>query len=74
MPEIDHIEIVPDRFGWLLKIKTEVGYYEFGIGDAIQFHAETERTIGRWLADGPDDFHNAPDPDYDLARDIERGK
>ena len=48
----------------------------------IQFTEETERTLGRWLADGPADFHNATVPtevdgwpaDPDLVRDLERGK
>ena len=78
---IDHIELVPDEFGWKLVLVKIIPAFEvreeYVIGDAIQFHAETERTIGRWLADGPDDFHNSPDPpefDPDLARDIERGK
>jgi hypothetical protein len=68
MAEIDHIEIVPDSFGWSIRIYTDgINFQRFGIGDAIQFHAETERTLGRWLADGPADFHaSAP---YDQQED-----
>ncbi len=66
MADIDHIDIRPDTFGWKIVIHTTdevsngnlVGH-TFGIGDAIQFHDEVERTIGRWLADGPADFHGA---------------
>ncbi len=76
MTDIDHIEIRPDAFGWELLIhftatdphnQKKIIPYAFGIGDAIQFHAETERTIGQWLADGPADFHaSAP---YDQQED-----
>ena len=84
--EIDHIEIRPDSFGWTLRIYLTVngerGWVDHGIGDAMQFVHETERTLGRWLADGPADFHNATVPtevdgwpaDPDLVRDLERGK
>lgn len=63
MTEIDYIDIRPDPrgLGWTLRIITSHANYEFTIGDAIQFHAETERTIGRWLADGPEDFKHAND-------------
>lgn len=96
MIEVDSIELIPDGIGWTLRLNVppEDGYqataYEYAVGDAIQFHAETERTIGRWLADGPDDFHNAPDVTpadlvgddmadtlgaaADLYRDMKRGK
>ena len=63
MAEIDSIEIRPDTFGWKLIIRRvipEIVVEEtYEISDAIQFHAEVDRTIGRWLADGPADFHNA---------------
>ena len=80
--EIDHIEIRPDSFGWTVRIVAADANYEFGIGDAMQWAHETERTLGRWLADGPADFHNATVPteidgwpaDPDLVRDLERGK
>ena len=73
MADIDYIAIEPDSFGWRLRIEIaadterEGGTVYYGIGDAAQFHAETERTIGRWLADGPADFHaSAP---YDREED-----
>lgn len=91
MIEVDSIELIPDGIGWTLRLNVppEDGYqataYEYAVGDAIQFQQETERTIGRWLADGPADFHNTPDHeptdeehqteiDYDLYRDMKRGK
>ena len=57
--------------------------YRIGLPD--QFLHETQRTIGDWLAEGERaarqhqiDQGTAPDsrrePDYDLARDMERGK
>ena len=67
MADIDYIAIEPDSFGWRLRIEIapdterEGGTVYYGIGDAAQFHAETERTIGRWLADGPADFHSETD-------------
>jgi hypothetical protein len=57
MTDIDYIKLRPDRVGWTLIVYTEDGVTEYGIGDAIQFHSEVDRTIGRWLADGPADFH-----------------
>ncbi len=59
MRDIDHIKVTPDQIGWTLHIYDDTGteIIEFGIGDANQFHNEVERTIGRWLADGPADFH-----------------
>ena len=78
----DYIKLRPDRIGWTLLIYTESQVHEFTVGDVIQFTEETERTLGRWLADGPADFHNATVPtevdgwpaDPDLVRDLERGK
>jgi hypothetical protein len=83
MTDIDHIEIKPDTFGWKIVIHTtdevsngnSVGH-TFGIGDAIQFHDEVERTIGRWLADGPADFHSGTDstePIY-VREDTDHGR
>lgn len=72
--EIDHIEIVPDTMGWKLRLydADRDRWWFFGIGDAIQFHAETERTIGQWLADGPADFHaSAPYDQGELAMSVE---
>ena len=34
---------------------------EYGIGDVIQFTGEVDRTLGKWLADGPADFHAETD-------------
>lgn len=64
--EISWIEIAPDTFGWKLRIYTigADGIPEqrvFGIGDVIQWVHETERTLSKWLADGPADFHGATD-------------
>jgi hypothetical protein len=61
--EIDHIKITPDKFGWMLHVYDDEGreILPLAIGDAIQFHDEVERTIGRWLADGPADFHGTVD-------------
>jgi len=81
MAEIDHIEIVPDKFGWSVRVYTNgVNFEKHDIGDAMQWVHETERTLGRWLADGPADFHNVPTEidgwpaNPDLVRDLERGK
>lgn len=59
MAEIDHIEIVPDKFGWSVRVYTNgVNFEKHDISDAMQWVHETERTLGKWLADGPADFHN----------------
>ncbi len=77
--EVDHITIRPDTFGWTLCIYTDgvpTTLHRFGIGDAIQFHHEVERTIGRWLADGPADFHSNADstePIY-VREDTDHGR
>ena len=57
----DYIKLRPDRIGWTLLIYTESQVHEFTVGDVIQFTEETERTLGRWLADGPADFHGTND-------------
>lgn len=89
--EIDHITLTPDKFGWKLTIVRVLPAVtvkeEYLVGDAIQFHGETERTLGKWLADGPEDFHNPTPADLigediagvladaaDTFRDMERGK
>ena len=63
--DIDHIEIVPDTIGWKLRLfdADRHRWWFFGIGDVIQFTEEVDRTLGKWLADGPADFHvSEPDP------------
>ena len=84
MTAIDHIDIRPEQFGWQIWIygtatdpvdQPKVAPLVFGIGDAIQFHDEVERTIGRWLADGPADFHTADstEPIY-VREDTDHGR
>ncbi len=75
--DIDSISIKPDRFGWRITITCN-GHqtHTYDIGDAIQFHDEVERTIGRWLADGPADFHAGTDstePIY-VREDTDHGR
>ena len=82
MAEIDSIEIRPDTFGWKLIIRRvipEIVVEEtYEISDAIQFHAEVDRTIGRWLSDGPEDFHNAradsTEPTHYVKEDTPHGR
>jgi len=72
MADIDYIKLRPDTFGWTLIVYTEQGVAEYGIGDVIQFTEEVDRTLGRWLADGPADFH-ASTP-YDQEEDQNHGR
>jgi len=69
--EINYIVIRPADFGWNLWIYPDdidnPTPIVFGIGDVTQFTDEVERTLCRWLADGPADFHaSAP---YDREED-----
>jgi hypothetical protein len=64
----DYIKLRPDRIGWTLLIYTEETVHEFTVGDVIQFYEEVERTLGKWLADGPADFHGAADDRFAEAR------
>lgn len=60
MLTIDEIKIEPDEDGWHLVIYSDDSEVEgatseafrFRIGLPDQFHAETERTLGAWLAEG----------------------
>lgn len=91
MLTIDEIRIEGEEDGFHLVIYADddtvegansQAFLRFRIGLPDQFHAEVQRTIGRWLDEGEaaratmpdDDTYAATEPDYDLARDIERGK
>jgi hypothetical protein len=55
MLTIDEIKIEADEDGWHLIIHSDQmaeGGTDFRIGFPDQFLAETERTIGAWLAEG----------------------
>ena len=65
MPErdINYIVIRPGEFGWNLWIYpddlADPAPIVYGIADAMQFDSEVDRTLGKWLADGPADFHGS---------------